>query len=682
MEPHTRLPIRAPITLTANATAAGWTLTNPNTAQGPESSVISLAVNSGGGDDSIAVRSLDQPLAIDAGGGTGNAVTIGGVPSLGAQAINAPVSIQSTGGKVSLAVDDSENPNPVSAILDDGAIRDVAPADISFTPGDLSSLTVDGGGQGNTFIVAATPAGVATTLNSGSGDDQVQVLGSTGALAINGNDGHDSVIVGDAGLTQNVAGNVAISNVDGRTDLTVDDSADSSGRTITVHSTHSSPSPVTTGSIVGFMAPGAMITWAAGQLSSLDLNTGSGNDTASISPDETTPITFNAGGSTPVGGSPGKRITLDLTGVNNPVVLPASGVPSGQATAANRQDVAWTGVDAFSTSRLSPVLVGYSQFAVGPDAGGGPVAATYNPDGSLSSSKQVFDSSVTGGVRTAVADFNGDGVNDLAVGIGVGSPDFVEVIDGKTGRVLFQVAPFGGMFTGGVFVAAGDITGDGKAELVVTPDQGGGPRVEIYSGGSFAQMVSYFGINAPDFRGGARAAVGDMNGDGFADVAVSAGFAGGPRVSLWDGKSLANLQFHNLVSDFFVFDPVLRNGSYVAIGDVNGDGFGDLIAGAGPGGGPQVKIFSGKDLLNPAIGPANTVPFVNFFAGDPNNRGGVRVAAKTFDGDVIADIVVGDGQGAGSRITSYLGKNFSGGTAPENFAFDAFPGLTSGVFVG
>jgi hypothetical protein len=672
----------APITLTANATAAGWTLTNPNTAQGPESSVISLAVNSGGGDDSIAVRSLDQPLAIDAGGGAGNAVTIGAASGSGAHAINAAVTIQSTGGKASLTVDDSENPNPVSAIVDDGAIRDLAPADITFTPGDLSSLTVDGGGQGNSFIVGATPAGIATTLNSGLGDDQVQVLASTGALTINGNDGHDAVTIGDAGLTQNVAGNVAISNVDGRTDLSVDDSADSSGRSITVHSTHSSPSPVTTGSIVGFTPAGTAITWAAGQLSSLDLNTGSGNDTASISPDETTPITFNAGGSTPVGGSPGNALTLDLTGVNNPVVLPASGVPSGQATAANRQDVAWTGVDAFSTSRLSPVLVGYSQFAVGPDAGGGPVAATYNPDGSLSSSKQVFDSSVTGGVRTAVADFNGDGVNDLAVGIGVGSPDFVEVIDGKTGSVLFQVAPFGGLFTGGVFVAAGDITGDGKAELIVTPDQGGGPRVEIYRGGDFTLMENFFGIADPDFRGGARAAAGDLNGDGFADLVVSAGFAGGPRVSVYDGAALTAGNFVHPVNDFFLFDPSLRNGAYVAVGDVNGDGLADIIGGAGPGGGPRVLVVSGATLLSQGSVAAVDAPLANFFAGDPNNRGGVRVAAKNLDGDVFADIVVGDGQGAGSRITSYLSKNFSGGTAPENFAFDAFPGLTSGVFVG
>jgi hypothetical protein len=193
-------------------------------------------------------------------------------------------------------------------------------------------------------------------------------------------------------------------------------------------------------------------------------------------------------------------------------------------------------------------------------------------------------------------------------------------------------------------------------------------------------MVSYFGIDDPAFRGGARAGVGDMNGDGFADIAVSAGFQGGPRVSLWDGKSLASLSFTNLTGDFFVFDPVLRNGAYVAIGDVDGDGFGDLIAGAGPGGGPQVKVFSGKSLIN--FGPGFTSPFANFFAGDINNRGGVRVAAKAVDGDLNADLVTGVGDGGGNTATVYLGKDVAAGKYTPVDTLEDFPGLTDGVFVG
>jgi hypothetical protein len=73
----------------------------------------------------------------------------------------------------------------------------------------------------------------------------------------------------------------------------------------------------------------------------------------------------------------------------------------------------------------------------------------------------------------------------------------------------------------------------------------------------------------------------------------------------------------------------------------------------------------------------------NFFAGDTNNRGGVRIAARDLDGDGHADLTAGSGAGAGSRVTGYSGRGtVAGGTPPELFAFDALPGFAGGVFVG
>src|SRR5258708_1422361 len=72
-----------------------------------------------------------------------------------------------------------------------------------------------------------------------------------------------------------------------------------------------------------------------------------------------------------------------------------------------------------------PTLVGFRQFAAGADAGGAPLATLFNPDGSPRYTATAFGGGFTGGVRTAAADFNGDGVADLVVGSGPGGPSHV-----------------------------------------------------------------------------------------------------------------------------------------------------------------------------------------------------------------------------------------------------------------
>ena len=172
--------------------------------------------------------------------------------------------------------------------------------------------------------------------------------------------------------------------------------------------------------------------------------------------------------------------------------------------------------------------------------------------------------------------------------------------------------------------------------------------------------------------------MGDISGDGIADLVVAAGFGGAPRVAAFDGTSLAGAEKRKLFGDFLAFEEGLRNGIFVAAGDLDGDGRTELIAGGGPGGGPRVSSFAGTSLV---IG-GTPQRAVDFFAGDSTNRGGIRVAVKDLDGDAKADLLTGSGTGAGSRLTAFTGKTLAASAPPEAFGFDAIAGFSGGVFVG
>jgi len=393
-------------------------------------------------------------------------------------------------------------------------------------------------------------------------------------------------------------------------------------------------------------------------------------------------ITTVAGGGTTGYGEEGASSTAVELNRPSSVAL----TPSGDLLIADTGDNV---IRKVSFSSAAHLLVGTPQFAVGSDSGGS--ATVYNPDQSVAFTATPFPTA-TGGVRTAMADFTGDGTPDLVAGTGPGTTNQVVVLDGKTHQPLATLTPFEASFTGGVFVAAGDLNGDGKADLVVTPDVGGGPVVVVFDGAALAkgrvvELARFFGIADPNFRGGARAAVADLTGAG--DLVVAAGFGGGPRVAVFDGASLATGSPNRLIPDFFAFEPSLRNGAYVAGGDLTGGGTADLVLGAGPGGGPRVRVEDFQQLLtaagtftsldDPAVQSAQAA---NFFAGDPNARGGVPVAVKDLTGDGTAGVVAGSG--AGGTVTAYTGAALmANGAAPApDFSLNPFPGFAGGVFVG
>lgn len=177
---------------------------------------------------------------------------------------------------------------------------------------------------------------------------------------------------------------------------------------------------------------------------------------------------------------------------------------------------------------------------------------------------------------------------------------------------LIRDLNFSGAYKGAINIAAGDLDGDGQDEIVSGAGLGGGPQVQIFS--AQGNLIGQFFAYNKNFRGGVKVAVGDVDGDNKADIICAPGPGGGPHVRAFNSRG-------ELLGQFFAFSEAFRGGVNLAVGDVNGDGVEDIICGAGPGGGPQVRYFTRSGGL---LG--------QFFAYDQAFRGGVNVASADIDG--------------------------------------------------
>ncbi len=301
--------------------------------------------------------------------------------------------------------------------------------------------------------------------------------------------------------------------------------------------------------------------------------------------------------------------------------------------------------------------------ATGADAGGGPNVRVFDvATGVVQLSFFAYDPRFTGGVRVAMGDTNGDGAADVITAPGPGGGPDIRVFDSRSGLLLRQFFAFDPAFTGGCFVAAGDVNSDGVSDIIVGADAGGGPNVAVFNGLNGERLASFFPY-AASFTGGVRVAAADTDANGAAEIIAGAGQGGGPNVAVFSLSSASA----TLVGSFFAFDTAFTGGVYVASAAVLGAGNAQIIASAGPGGGPHVRIFN-------ALG--NTL--ASFFAYNPTFTGGVRIAAIERRNSSPGEIVTAPGPGHGPDL-----KVFDAGSLEvidRFFAYD--PLFAGGVFVG
>jgi hypothetical protein len=204
-----------------------------------------------------------------------------------------------------------------------------------------------------------------------------------------------------------------------------------------------------------------------------------------------------------------------------------------------------------------------------------------------------FSSAVFGWSVAGLGDVNGDGVPDFAVGApgqseGTIFPGRVHVFSGSDGSRLYSVGnPNAALSDGALFgwavASVGDLDGDGVPELAVgAPAQGANSQgqVFVFSGvsGSLSQVLDNPGETFGFFGGAGITGVGDVNGDGIGDIAVGAPDQDGQgRVFVFSGASGAPL---GAVDNPTPQASAKFGEALVLVGDVNSDGLADLAVGA------------------------------------------------------------------------------------------------------
>jgi len=320
---------------------------------------------------------------------------------------------------------------------------------------------------------------------------------------------------------------------------------------------------------------------------------------------------------------------------------------------------------------------------VGAGPGGGPQVNVYNGDGSLQRAFFAYDAAFRGGVSVAAGDVNGDGVLDIITGAGPGGGPHVKVFNGVDNSLLYSFQAYDPAFRGGVTVAAGDVNGDGLSDIITGAGPGGGPHVKAFSGKDGSLVTSFFAYAAV-FTGGVNVTTGDINGDGRFDIVTGPGPGGGPHVKAFHIDLPADIAPTPFVAEeflsFFAYAPSFTGGVSVATGVVDGNGFADIITGAGPGGGPHVQAFRISSVLETMHGgvtsmqPPTVQVVQSFLAFDATFRGGVHVS-NTY-ANVGDDFLVGAGPGISPVV-----RKFHGSSLIASFtAFD--PAFTGGAFVG
>jgi hypothetical protein len=345
-------------------------------------------------------------------------------------------------------------------------------------------------------------------------------------------------------------------------------------------------------------------------------------------------------------------------------------------------DTSWGTFVDVNGDGLADLAVGAS--ATGSNAGAAYVYLSTGAGGLSSTAAALSPSGGSFGFSLASAgDVNGDGYGDLIVGAQGANTAYV-YLGGPSGIATSPLVTLTGSGDFGWAVAsAGDVNGDGYGDVVVASPEfsSNAGAAYIYLGGpsgTSATPASTLSGSAGAFFGNAAAPAGDVNGDGYGDVLL-----GAPDVSSNTGAAYVYLGSAGGLGSTPITIPAPASGDsfgYAAWGadDVNGDGYADVVVGANYATG-AAYVYSGS-AAGTATSPATSIASP---AGTSGFFGCAVSTAGDVNGDGYSDVIVGAFEAGSSNIgAAYLYLGGSGGLSGTAAVSLTNPMTSGGGFFG
>jgi|GEM_PF-1805583 len=228
----------------------------------------------------------------------------------------------------------------------------------------------------------------------------------------------------------------------------------------------------------------------------------------------------------------------------------------------------------------------------------------------------------------------------LVSGAGAGGAPTVQVFDADTGAERYQFSAYGPRMTAGVRVAVGDVDGDGSLDIITAPGPGRPSIVKVFRSDD-GSLIGQFAAPRSWSRGGTWVASGDVNGDGQSEIIAAPGL-GAPVVRVYQGLE------GQILETFRVNDGLPLSGwgrgAKVAAGDLNQDGRAEVVAlsARGP---SRVRVFDGQS--GEVVG--------DFLAFNGPSRGKTSLAVGKIGGDRHPDLIVASSlpRAAETRVKIY-----------------------------